>query len=331
MPLLDVLTTLLAHCMLETHDGRRGPRLALAEPGLLRTTMLLALAPLLVLLLVLPPPSPVLSLAAAESPPPLHPHPALAQHSGALAQIAAGSQAPVAERTRLWSSLRGHAHRRGSHAAAAGAGAAGGWSGGSGGVGGTAQGLPAHISNRRMTAPAPAGGGVINPSTFGADPTGARDSTAAFAKAVDMLLHGGERRRSTLSSNITDLAGAVLDLAGGEYLLSAPIVIPQFYGNFQISGGTLRASPAFPADAHLITIGAAPCNPDYAASCNEFIGLSNLLLDASHTAAGAIRIISAMGVSVGPAVFVERFTHTGIQIDDGHETLIHESWFVGTN
>jgi hypothetical protein len=37
-----------------------------------------------------------------------------------------------------------------------------------------------------------------------------------------------------------------------------------------------------------------------------------------------------MGVSVGPAVFVERFTHTGIQIDGGHETLIHESWFVGT-
>ena len=87
---------------------------------------------------------------------------------------------------------------------------------------------------------------------------------------------------------------------------------------------------AWQLPSYLITIGAAGCNPDYAASCNEFIGLSNLLLDASHAAAGAVRIISAMGVTVGPAVFVERFAQTGIRIDGGHETLIHEAWFVET-
>ena len=38
-------------------------------------------------------------------------------------------------------------------------------------------------------------------------------------------------------------------------------------------GGTLRASASFPRDGYLITIGHAGCDPDYAASCNEFIGL----------------------------------------------------------
>jgi hypothetical protein len=90
-----------------------------------------------------------------------------------------------------------------------------------------------------------------------------------------------------------------------------------FYGNFYINGGTLRASSAFPSTDYLITIGHSGCNPDYAASCNEFIGISNVLLDASHTAAGGLQIVSAMGVTVGPAVFVERFVDVGIRVDGG--------------
>jgi hypothetical protein len=35
-----------------------------------------------------------------------------------------------------------------------------------------------------------------------------------------------------------------------------------------------------------------------------------------------------MGVTVGPAVFVERFVNVGIKIDGGHETLVHETWLV---
>ncbi len=38
-------------------------------------------------------------------------------------------------------------------------------------------------------------------------------------------------------SGIMDLGGAVLDLHGGVYLLSAPVVIPAFYGNFHIMDG----------------------------------------------------------------------------------------------
>ena len=198
-------------------------------------------------------------------------------------------------------------------------------------VGSAVAALPAHLVQRATSSPAPPGiEGVINPVAFGADPTGRKDSTQAMYKAVAALLQLGQRSRSTLSSNITDLAGAVLDLQGGEYLLSSPIMIPQFFGNFYITGGTLRASSAFPADGYLVTIGATGCHPDYAASCNEFIGLSNLLLDSNHKAAGAINIISAMGVTVGPGVFVERFAKIGIKVDGGHETMVHETWLVET-
>jgi hypothetical protein len=102
-----------------------------------------------------------------------------------------------------------------------------------------------------------------------------------------------------------------------RYLLSQGVVVPMFYGNFYINGGSLRASSAFPSTDYLITIGHSGCNPDYAASCNEFIGISNVLLDGSHTAAGGLQIVSAMGVTVGPAVFVERFVDVGIRVDGG--------------
>ena len=41
---------------------------------------------------------------------------------------------------------------------------------------------------------------------------------------------------------ITDLGGATLDLSGGEYLISAPLEVPMFFGNLLIRDGTLRAS-----------------------------------------------------------------------------------------
>ena len=180
-------------------------------------------------------------------------------------------------------------------------------------VGSSVAALPVHVAQRATSSAAPPDtGGVINLSDFpGADPTGRLDSTQAMYKAVAALLQLGRRSRSTLSSNITDLAGAVLNLQGGEYLLSSPVMIPQFFGNCYITGGTLRASSAFPSDKYLVTIGATGCHPDYAASCNEFIGLNNLLLDASHTAAGAINIISAMGMEISTVVIVNTFAMRG--------------------
>ena len=34
-----------------------------------------------------------------------------------------------------------------------------------------------------------------------------------------------------------------VELGGGEYLVSAPLVVPMFYGNFYVSVSTLAAEP----------------------------------------------------------------------------------------
>eukprot|EP00040_Diaphanoeca_grandis_P016284 m.83959 g.83959 ORF g.83959 m.83959 type:complete len:720 (-) comp25691_c0_seq1:48-2207(-) len=264
-------------------------------------------------------------------------HPALVPHARALSEIAVTSRGVehLDDRVHLWDGLRSKAALRGNKLAGGRVGSVLPFTGGA-----HDHAIPAHVQRRLSNTPLPSStssstpapsNGVINPCDYGADPTGRTDSTTAILASVTALLQlGSSRNRSTLSSNITDLAGAVLDLQGGEYLISSPVIIPMFFGNFYIQGGTLRASSTFPSDGYLITIGHTGCDPDYAASCNEFIGISRMLLDASHTAAGGVNIISSMGVSVGPAVFVERFSQVGIKIDGGHETLVHQAWFVET-
>lgn len=67
--------------------------------------------------------------------------------------------------------------------------------------------------------------GLIDPGFFGADASGKTDSSDAFEGAVAELL-----RRNTsghaMGGDIADLGGATIDLMGGDYLLSRPIVIP---------------------------------------------------------------------------------------------------------
>ena len=161
----------------------------------------------------------------------LTPHPALKTHTRDLTTIASKSLNPVGDRVQLWAALRSHAYRRGSTlldpvndpitrllsppmATSV---------------------LPAHIALRRQAScvgaqtehradtlsdsrrAQPTASGIIRPTDFGADPSGRTDSTVAMQAAMAALLQlGSSRNRSTLSSNITDLAGAVLDLTGGE-------------------------------------------------------------------------------------------------------------------
>lgn len=102
----------------------------------------------------------------------------------------------------------------------------------------------------------------------------------------------------SMSDGIADLGGVVLDLQGGDYLLSAPLVVPQYVGNMHIVDGTLRAAAAaFPAARYVIEIGAASprCNPPSGqGSCNENVGMHGLTLDGSHVAAGCLQITAAM-------------------------------------
>ena len=95
----------------------------------------------------------------------------------------------------------------------------------------------------------------------------------------------------TMADNNTDLGGATLDLSGGTYLISAPLVIPGGNGNLHIVDGTLRASPTFPATRWLVEIGGG-----------QFINLSGILFDAAHVAAGGVRVSNVFGTTLS-AVF----------------------------
>ena len=194
---------------------------------------------------------------------------------------------------------------------------------------------PAALPPARPPRTDAAASAILRPTDFGADPSGATDSSAAFDKAVAALLTQRGGQRHTMASNITDLGGATLDLSGGSYLLSRPIVVPPGVGNAQIVRGTLRAAPSFPPDRWLVEIGSVGCAPklpsgraDSQGSCNEFINLSEMMFDAMHVAAGGVRVAKVMGTTLGPSVFFTGFNKVGVRIDDGHEVMLSEAWLA---
>lgn len=174
--------------------------------------------------------------------------------------------------------------------------------------------------------PAPlrdAGAPAISPVDYGADPTGIQDSSPAFLRAMAALLN---HTRGSMSAGIADLGGAVLDLGGGEYSLSSPLVIPQMVGNVHIIDGTLRAREGFPPAAYVLQVGASPCHAGSQASCNENIGLSGLTIDGGHVAAGALAINSTMGATLDASSAIFGFVDCGIALNGGHEAMITETW-----
>lgn len=91
--------------------------------------------------------------------------------------------------------------------------------------------------------------------------------------------------------------------------------------------GTLRASPAFPPSAFLVEVGTpgAPCD-NWGDSCVEDVSLSDLFLDGGGVAHGELRFRAVIGVNAGPDIYAVNWTTTGVQLDGGHEVLLHESW-----
>ena len=169
----------------------------------------------------------------------------------------------------------------------------------------------------------------LNPADFGGDPTGRTDSTAAFAALCAQLFNASSRANNHMASHITDFGGATLDLAGGEFLISAPVLVPVLVGNARITGGTLRASPTFPADRFLVEVGSADCVPaDAQGVCNEYIVIHDIMLDAAHVAAGGVVVYHTMGTTVGPSAFLVGFNQAGVRVDGGHETIVSDSWMA---
>lgn len=166
---------------------------------------------------------------------------------------------------------------------------------------------------------------IIEVVTYGADPTGVNDSTHAFTAAIAEAL-SRHSSNSSLADGIVDLGGTTLDLGGGDYLLSKPLVIPAGYGNVRIISGTLRASSSFPPSTYLIEIGGKVCK-NRQKSCNENIAIQDIMLDGKQRAGGGIRINYTMGAVLGPDIFYLGFTHAGVTVQSGHEVMISESWF----
>ena len=175
---------------------------------------------------------------------------------------------------------------------------------------------------------------LISPTSYGADPTGLRDSTQAMAMAVAAVLDSYRGRN--LSAPVKDLGGATLDLLGGTYLVSEPLVFPSGFGNFQVVSGTIRASAGFPGGRFLVEVGSdnphnyqngtSFCYPgEHQNICNEDINIQQLFLDASHVASGGLSISKTMGATMS-TVFVYGFVDAGIRVDGGHEAMITEAW-----
>lgn len=130
-----------------------------------------------------------------------------------------------------------------------------------------------------------------------------------------------------MADKIRDVGGVVIDLEGGDFLVSQPLVIPAYYGNLRFQHGTLRASSSFDASRYLIEVGgtAAECTTQQK-SCNENVGFAGMMLDCSNRCAGGILIQHTMGSTLS-AMFFIGFTQYGLHVVSGHEVMLTTSWF----
>lgn len=170
---------------------------------------------------------------------------------------------------------------------------------------------------------------VLRPSDFGADPLCKDDSSAAFAALTAALV---AMPVGNMSDGIADLGGVAIDLEGGCYSLSQPWALPQMIGNFHVYYGELRArdtAPTFPADASLVTVGAAACHtPSGQGSCNQNAGFHGVTFDGAHVAGACLSIYATMGAVVDSSSVVLGFVRVGIELVGGHEGMISDTWLA---
>lgn len=69
-------------------------------------------------------------------------------------------------------------------------------------------------------------------ASYGADPTGNKDSTIALLAAIAHATKGPSQ--GFLLDGIRDLGGAQIDLEGGKYLISQPLRLPAGVGNLMV-------------------------------------------------------------------------------------------------
>ena len=117
------------------------------------------------------------------------------------------------------------------------------------------------------TRPLKTNGLRITPATHGADPTGTQDSWAALTACIAQCVNQSKNSpngffpgqdTSPTFGPIRDAGGCWVDLDGGEYRISKPLMLPEMVANMQFGGGSIVASPDFDAGkdpAFLFVIG----------------------------------------------------------------------------
>ena len=165
---------------------------------------------------------------------------------------------------------------------------------------------------------------VVRPVDYGADPTGKEDSSAAMHDAIQALAvlctEASGPSHLHLAFNISDCGGATLDLTGGSFLLSQPIVVPSG-GNIHIRSGSLRASSAFPRAHWLVEFHSVDCDH----MCHEDVTFTDIYFDSNRVAAGGLLMNNTMGCAITDCYFIG-FWQAGVNIISGHEVLVSGCW-----
>ncbi|ERN00570.1 hypothetical protein AMTRI_Chr07g26360 [Amborella trichopoda] len=181
------------------------------------------------------------------------------------------------------------------------------------------------------------GGKVFYPVEYGADPTGQNDSSDAIMSALADAFK--VKSDNVLLPGIRDLGGVEIDLQGGSFKISKPILFPASGGgNVLIHGGSLRASDDFPTDRRLIELWSPssvkkPSNPfaqimaqQAQGTFYEDVTMRDIMFDANFRG-GGILVIDSVRTRIDN-VFIAHFMTDGILVEGGHETFITDS-FVG--
>ena len=194
-------------------------------------------------------------------------------------------------------------------------------------------------------APAAAAGyGVrCSPLDFGGDPLGERDSSPALSACVeqcvnystvlDALGHFPGDDSFGNGRYIANAGGCLIDLGGGEFALSSPVLIPEYLGNLVLGHGSLVADDTpgvFPADGFLLVVGIAGSCKVPQGSCNVDLAFPELFLDGRHIASG-MQVNNVMGTTIGPSFYALNFSAYGVQVNAGHEVMIDRAWLGETN
>jgi len=164
-----------------------------------------------------------------------------------------------------------------------------------------------------------AGAHTFSPLSFGADPTGERDSTDALQQTIDAALNATHERRC---GNIGDPAcgAALVDLQQGVFLTSRPLNITGNGGNWRVCCGSLLAAPSFfPRAGYMISVTGGN-------NGHQNIALRDLSLDGGLVANGLF-LLNVLRGEVSE-IYCVHFLTAGVTVEKGHEVDIHDS-FLG--